>query len=101
VIAGDLQAALDDCNESLRLEPNAAATFDSRGLAYLKLGKWELAITDYNSALRLSPKLPNALYGRGFAKLKAGDLSGGKTDIVAAKTVEQNIVGEFARYGLH
>lgn len=88
------------CNESLRLEPNAAATFDSRGLVYLKLGQWELAIADYDSALRLNPKLPSALCGRGFAKLKAGDLAGGKTDVAAAKAVAQNIVKEFARYGV-
>ena len=90
-----------DCNEAIRLEPNVAATFDSRGLTYLKLGQWELAIADFNSALRLDSKLPSALYGRGFAKLKRGNLAGGHADIAAAKTIEQNIVEEFARYGLH
>jgi tetratricopeptide (TPR) repeat protein len=83
------------------MEPNVAAAFDSRGLTYLKLGKWESAIADFNSALRLDPKLPNARYGRGFAKLKRGDPAGGNADIAAAKTVEPNIEGEFARYGLH
>jgi tetratricopeptide (TPR) repeat protein len=98
---GQLQSAISDCNEAIRLEPNVAATFDSRGLAYLKLGQWELAVTDYNSALRMDPTLPSALYGRGFAKLKTGDRAGGNADIAAAEAVEQNIAGEFARYGLH
>ncbi|MFZ0668751.1 MAG: tetratricopeptide repeat protein, partial [Pseudolabrys sp.] len=40
-VVGELQAALADCNEALRLEPNVAATFDSRGLIYLKLGEWD------------------------------------------------------------
>ncbi len=80
--------------------PNVAATYDSRGFTYLKLGHWELAIADYNSALRFDSKLPSALYGRGFAKLKKGDLTGGNADIAAAKTAEPNIEGEFARYGL-
>ena len=85
-IIGELQAALADCNEAIRLEPNVAAAFDSRGLTYLKLGQWELAIADFNSALRLDPKLASSLYGRGFAKLKKGDLAGGNADIAAAKT---------------
>lgn len=99
-IIGDLQAALADCNEALRLEPNAA-TFDSRGLTYLKLGQWELAIADFNSALRSDPRLASSLYGRGFAKLKRGDLAGGNADIGTAKAVDQNIAGEFTRYGLN
>lgn len=99
-ITGELQAALADCNEAIRVKPNAA-TFDSRGFTYLKLGQWQLAIADFDSALRLDSKLPSALYGRGFAKLKRGDLAGGNADIAAAKTVKPSIEGEFARYGLH
>ena len=100
-ITGELQAALADCNEAIRLSPNLAAAFDSRGFTYLKLGQWEFAIDDYNSALRLQPKLPSALYGRGFAKLKRGDLASGNADIATAKTIDPNIDGDFARYGLH
>ncbi len=99
-IIGELQAALADCNEAIRLEPKLAAAFDSRAFTYLKLDQWELAIADYDSALRIDPKLPSALYGRGFAKLKRGDRAGGNADITAAKTVEKNIVEEFAQYGL-
>ena len=32
------------------LEPNAAATFDSRGLIYLKSDEWDPTIVDYSSA---------------------------------------------------
>jgi formylglycine-generating enzyme required for sulfatase activity/lipoprotein NlpI len=98
-IVGELQDALTDCNEAIRLAPNLAAAFDSRGFTYLKLGRWNLAIADFNSALRLDPKLPSSLFGRGFAKLQRGD-PGGNADISAAKTVDQNIVEQFVRYGL-
>ncbi len=94
------RCALFGISQSSNGEPNAAAAFDSRGFTYLKLGQWEPAITDYNSALRLAPKLASSLYGRGFAKLKKGDPAGGNADIAAAKTVDKDIVGEFARYGL-
>ena len=73
---------------------------DSRGLTYLKMGQWDSAIEDYNEALRIDPKLASSLYGRGLAKLKTGDTTGGNTDIAAAKAIEANIVGDFARYGV-
>jgi tetratricopeptide (TPR) repeat protein len=66
-IVGELRAAL---NEALRLKPDVAATLDSRGLTYLKMGQWDSAIDDYSSALRFDPKLASSLYGRGLAKLK-------------------------------
>lgn len=54
---------------------------------------------DFDAALRLDPKLPSALFGRGYAKLKRSDLAG-NGDIAAAKTIQSNIVAEFAGYGL-
>jgi hypothetical protein len=36
-VTGELQGALTDCNEAIRLEPNLAAGFDSRGLTHLRL----------------------------------------------------------------
>jgi tetratricopeptide (TPR) repeat protein len=99
-IIGELQGALADCNEALRIEPNAAATFDSRGLIYLKMSQWDLAIEDYSSALRIDPKLAGSLYGRGLARLEKGDMTGGNADITAAMAIEANIVVDFARYGV-
>ncbi len=95
-----MQAALADCNEAIRLEPNVAATFDSRGLTYLKMGQWDSAINDYNEALGFNPKLASSLYGRGVAKLKTGDTTGGNADIAAARAIDANIVGDFVRYGV-
>jgi len=99
-IVGELQSALADCNEALRLKPDVAATLDSRGLTYLKMGQWDLAIDDYSSALRLDPKLASSLYGRGLAKLKKGDIADGNADVAAAKAIETTIVRDFARYGV-
>jgi tetratricopeptide (TPR) repeat protein len=98
-IIGQLHAALTDCNRALSIRPNAA-TYDSRGLTYLKLGQYDLAIEDYSSALRLDPRLADALYGRGIAKLKKGDTTGGKSDIAAAKALKATITVDFSRYGI-
>jgi tetratricopeptide (TPR) repeat protein len=98
-VLGDLQAAVADCTEALRLYPNSAAIFDSRGLTRLKLGQWDAAIADYESALRLQPNLASALYGRGFAKLKKGDPQG-NADVRSAIAVEADVAQTFARHGV-
>ena len=82
------------------IQPNDAATLDSRGLIYLKMGQFDSAIQDYNSALRIEPKMASALYGRGLARLKKGD-SDGNADVVAAKKIETKIADDFSLYGVH
>ena len=82
----------------MREKPNVAATYDSRGLTYLKLRQWQAAIADYNSALALDPKLASSLYGRGMARLRSGDPAAGKADIAAAISVEADIERMFAQY---
>jgi len=98
-ILGALQAALEDCNRALQGAPNAA-TYDSRGLIYLKMGQLAAAVEDYSSALRSDPRLASALYGRGLAELKTGDRAGGDADISAAKAIQPNIGDDFTRYGV-
>ncbi|MGN8545249.1 tetratricopeptide repeat protein [Bradyrhizobium sp. 13971] len=95
-----MQAALEDCNKALQSGPANAATYDSRGLIYLKTGELGAAIADYSSALRIDPKLASALYGRGLAKLKQGDKAGGNIDMAAAKAIQGSIGDDFTRYGV-
>jgi tetratricopeptide (TPR) repeat protein len=99
-VTGDLEAALADCNEALRRQPNVAEAFDSRGFIYLKKGQWDAALADYNAALRLAPRLASALYGRGFVRLKKGETANGNADIVAAKAAYSSIDEDFKRYGV-
>ena len=91
---------MEDCNKALQLEPNDPATYDSRGLIYVKMSQFDAAIDNYNSALRLAPKLASALYGRGVAKLKNGDKTGGDADISAAKRIQATIGDDFTHYGV-
>src|SRR5438067_481060 len=77
----ELQQALGDCDDALRLSPNdssfASAVLDSRGFTHLRLGEFDQAIADYNAVLTLNPKKGMSLYGRGLAKQKKGDKTGG------------------------
>jgi tetratricopeptide (TPR) repeat protein len=99
-IVGQLQPALEDCNESLRLRSDDIATLNSRAVTYLKLGQFDSAIADYDSSLRRDPKGAQALYGRGLAKQKKGDAAGGETDMTAAKAIAANIGADFAGWNV-
>jgi tetratricopeptide (TPR) repeat protein len=75
-IVGDLQAALADCNEALRLAPSVPAALGTRGLVLLQLGRFDEAIADHDAGLRIYAKSEISLYGRGVAKRKKkGDVA--------------------------
>jgi tetratricopeptide (TPR) repeat protein/predicted aspartyl protease len=96
----DLDKALDDCNFAVHSNSKAAAFRDSRGLVYLRQGKYEKAIADYDAALAVSPKIAWSLYGRGLAKQRLGQSAAGDADIVAAKALFPKIAEEAASHGI-
>ena len=95
----DLEAALADCNEALRLRPDYVAALDSRAFVHMRGGRFQDAIADYDAALRGNPRDPYSLYGRGIAKMRMGDSAGAQADIAASKEV-QDVAPEFAAYGM-
>jgi tetratricopeptide (TPR) repeat protein/predicted aspartyl protease len=95
-----LDQAIDDCNFAVRNDPRVAAFLDSRGLVYLRQGKYDRAIADYDAALALNPKLAWSLYGRGLAKQHQGQVAAGQADIAAATTLFPKIAEEAASHGL-
>ena len=116
----DLHRALSDCDEALNLSERAPtnlyrshfgytqsaptsgspAVRDSRGLVYLRLGRYGHAIDDYDTALREDPRLPTSLYGRGLAELRRGEPRRGDADLAAAKKLGKRVAAQFRRMGL-
>ena len=96
----DLEPALADCNEGLRLEPDQSDVLEIRAFVYFRMGRMAEAIADYDLALKLDPQLPRALFVRGLIKFARGDVVGAKADAAAAATMQKDIVEEFARYGV-
>jgi tetratricopeptide (TPR) repeat protein len=96
----DLDKALDDCNFAVRSNAKEASYRDSRGLVYLRQGKYEKAVADYDVALSLNPKAAWSLYGRGLAKQRLGQSAAGHADIAAAKALFPKIAEIAASYGL-
>ena len=96
----EVQQALGDCDQALKIKADAPDVLDTRGFVNLRLGKMDDAIRDYDAALKLDPKLAGAMYGRGVAKLKKNDRTGGSADIANAKGMRSDIEAEYARYGI-
>ena len=71
---GQLDRAIEDFDQAIRLNPNYAAAFNNRGSAYSAKGDLDGAIADYNEAIRLDPKIAAAFNNRGFAYSWKGDL---------------------------
>ncbi len=81
---GDLQGALADYDEAVRLFPaNATPAYllALRGSVRLALGDVAGAKADLDSAVRLDPRLVEARESRALARRKAGDLQGALSDM--------------------
>jgi Flp pilus assembly protein TadD len=98
-IIGKLRDAIADCNKSLEMRPKSAVVHGRRGLAYLKLARFDEAMNDFNAALEISARQALSLYGRGLVKLHNGDTAGGNADLSEAKTARAAIADEYAKYG--
>lgn len=65
-------SAINNYSHSISLNPQFAATFNNRGLAYAELGEYEKAIADYDRAIALNPELAPAFYNLGNAYYDLG-----------------------------
>ena len=96
----DLEQALVDCNEGLRLEPDQPDVLETRAFVYFRMSRMAEAIADYERALKLDPRLPRALFVGGVINFASGDVAGAKADVATAMTIQKDIAEEFARYGV-
>jgi lipoprotein NlpI len=64
---GDLDRAIADYGEAIRLDPTNVKALHNRGHAWRRRGEYERAIPDFDAVLRLDPNAADALIERGFA----------------------------------
>jgi Tfp pilus assembly protein PilF len=69
---GSWQAAIDDCNKALALDPNYVPALDTRGLCYLQLGDIEKASDDLTKAYKLDPDDGAPLFHRALVNERLG-----------------------------
>ena len=77
---GDLNRALADFNESMRIDPTYPSAYNNRGNTWYRRGDFDRAIADYNQAILLDPKDTKAYYNRGMALEKKRNLQAALAD---------------------
>ena len=76
----NLEKAIADYDEAIRLKPRDAQAHYHRGLAYYRSGDDVRAIADYDAAIHLDPAYSAAYDGRGNAHDRQGDPARAKAD---------------------
>jgi tetratricopeptide (TPR) repeat protein len=80
----DRGRAIQNYDQSIKLNPNSAPAFDSRGDAYHTKGDYDRAIQDYDRAIKLRPDHPDT----GITMQKR-DIAKQKKDAAASKTEQK------------
>ena len=97
---GDLEQALRDYGEAIRLNPNAADAFNNRGNAYRALNDVQRAIRDYDEAIRLDPQYAHAYNNRGVVFLEIGEPGRAADDFDEAIEQDRGYANAFRNRGL-
>ena len=93
----NIDRAVADYDQALRLDPKNAAAYDNRGNALHARGDWDGALKDYNESMRLNSRNPYVYVNRASVLMALGDLSGAFADYAKALTL--NPREEYARAG--
>ncbi len=69
---GNLDAAVHDFSEAVRIDPKFSDGYSERGQVLFKMGETDRAIADYTTAIQRDPQNGIALRSRGMAYLYRG-----------------------------
>lgn len=84
---GDMERALADYSEKVRLQPDVADGYGWRGAVYLDQGDYAHALEDYSTAIRLEPEatdVPVWYHDRGVVRHEQGDYASAVADFTKA-----------------
>jgi Flp pilus assembly protein TadD len=95
----DLDRAIADFDEAIRIDPARPFLLELRGNAWLAKRDYPKAIADYERALQLNPKLIPAYMGRASAHFAKGDLDAALADYQAAIELNPKAAGLYLQRG--
>ena len=81
---GDLDRAIADFDEAIRLGPDKAPAYSHRGNAWRSKGDKDRALADYEAAIRIDPNNPVVFRDRGILWRELGDLDQALIDLDCA-----------------
>jgi lipoprotein NlpI len=96
---GDLDHAIADYDEAIRLNPSGAMYYNNRAIAYRAKGELDRAIADYDHAILLDPKHANAYLNRGNIHVEKGELDIAIADYSAAIRIDPKSANAYRSRG--
>ena len=96
---GDLDKAIADFTEAIRLDPKYAQAYYNRGYAYWK-GDFDKAIADFTEAIRLDPKYAKAYCSRGICLQDKGDYDKAIADYTEAIRLDPKYAKAYYNRGM-
>jgi tetratricopeptide (TPR) repeat protein len=96
---GDIDHAIADFAESIRLNPALPQSFYDRGRAYLAKKDTRRAIQDFDQTVRLNPDIPEVYDSRGVAWHDQGDSNRAGEDFERAIMLDSNYAPAFVHRG--
>ncbi len=97
---GDLQGAIADYNEVLRINPNNDVAYNNRGLVRYDLNTLPAAIADFDLAVQHNPNNYIAHCNRGFVRSELGDKLGAIEDYTYAVQINPDYTTAYFYRGL-
>jgi tetratricopeptide (TPR) repeat protein len=89
---GELNKAMSDASESIRLNPRDDHGYLERGIVYRRTGSLDKAISDYDTVIRLNPNFARTYYDRAIAYGLKGDYNRAIRDETEAIRLNTNAV---------
>lgn len=85
---GQLDEAIANISEAIKLNPNNSNAYKNRGVAYMRKEDFDKAMADFNKAIELNPQNEAAFYSRGLVHMRTGFIDRAIAD--CNKTIELN-----------
>ena len=96
---GDFQAALEDFDKAINLDPERADSYSGRGGARSELGNHEAALEDFDKAISLDPDDADFYFNRGNCKSRLGDHNAALEDYDKAISLDSERAGFYSNRG--
>ena len=88
VTIGDLNRALEDYTEAIRINPKNAEAYYNRGIVQVKMKQYDQAVQDFQKVIVIKPFFPEALCNRGNAYYALGKFHLAIEDYTAALKID-------------
>lgn len=88
---GDLQGAVTDYDQAIKISPRLAEAYSNRGNALQDKGDLCGSIADYESAIKIDPSFAKAYGNRGLAWLSQGTMAAAEKDFDACLRLDPGL----------